>query len=252
MVEGQPCGVQRLALERAQGGGQPHRRPFGKPEASAVHRVPHDRMAQMRQVQANLMGSAGLELDLQIGVAAKALDQPVVGDRPPPVRAHRHAEPVGAMPADGLIHGPASGHDAGTHGEVLALDAARHELARKRSLRLQGSGHDQQAAGVLVEPMDDPGARQLPRARIQTEQRILQRVGGIPGPRMHHQAGGLVHHEHVAILMDQGERNVLRQHLPLRNFRAHAHDDARSRLYDVPWPARLAGRPEPGPHRSRP
>ena len=61
----------------------------------------------MRQMQSDLVRPPGLELDAQVGVGPKALEHAIMRDRRPAVLAHRHAQPVAAVPADRLIDGAA-------------------------------------------------------------------------------------------------------------------------------------------------
>ena len=84
--------------------------------------------------------------------------------------------------------------------QILAADLARRQLRDQPRMRLGRARHDQQAAGVLVEPMHQPGARHARQRRIVRQQRVLQRVLAIAGARMHHQARRLVQHQQRAIL----------------------------------------------------
>ena len=91
MLEREPRGVQRLALEAT-----PARRsalgraPRGMRRASAVHRIAHERKADVREVHANLMRAPRLELRAHERVPAKPLAARGSASRP---RAHRRARP---------------------------------------------------------------------------------------------------------------------------------------------------------------
>ena len=54
-------------------------------------------------------------------MGAEPLQYPVIGHGWPAVLANCHAQPVGAVPADGFIHGTAAGHDAHAHGATTLL-----------------------------------------------------------------------------------------------------------------------------------
>ena len=77
--------------------------------------------------------------------------------------------------------------------------------------RLRANHHD--AAGVLVEAMDDAGARQIDRLGIAVQQRILQGAVSNARPRMHGEARWLV---------DDGQIRVFIQHVESDRLRALA------------------------------
>src|ERR1700722_1635819 len=59
-IESQCCGLQGLALETAQSVEETLRRTARQAESPPVHRIPDDRIPDVRQMEANLVGSAGL------------------------------------------------------------------------------------------------------------------------------------------------------------------------------------------------
>ena len=108
MIERQGRGMQRLALEGAQGLDEL----LASRRAACAKRPPYTGSPtigyfQMRQVQANLVRSPGLEFHAKVGVGPEALEHPVVRDRRPAALAHRHAQPIAAMAPDRLIDGAA-------------------------------------------------------------------------------------------------------------------------------------------------
>ena len=72
---------------------------------------------------------------------------------------------------------------------------------------------DQEARGPLVQTVDDPGAlgvadprrRQLGQVGEPGEQAVDQRPPAVAGAVVDHQAGRLVHHHDVPVLVDHGE-----------------------------------------------
>ncbi len=96
--------------------------------------------------------------------------------------------------------------------EVGLLDGARLERALER---LEGGvvlGDDEAARGLLVEAVDDArpeNAADARESRDVVEERVDQRAPRVPGGRMDDEAGGLVEDEEVAILVEDGERQVL-------------------------------------------
>ena len=114
----------------------------------------------MREMQADLMRAAGVQLHVQIRVRAEPFEHAVVCNGGPAILPNSHAQPIVAMTTDGLVHGAATGHDAHANREVFARDRPCQQLPRERGVRLQCARHYQQSAGVFVESMNDPGARQ--------------------------------------------------------------------------------------------
>ena len=72
------------------------------------------------------------------------------------------------------------------------LTRARRELRARGGLRLERLGDDQQAARVLVEAMHDARARQRRERRRVMQQRVEQRAVAIAAARMHDEARRLV------------------------------------------------------------
>ncbi len=92
---------------------------------------------------------------------------------------------------------------------------------RQRLVRAVRLGDDHDAAGVLVEavddarPLDAADARQAVAAMV--DQRVDQRAGPVAGAGMHHQPGRLVDDDQLGILVEDVERDVLA--LGLRGLR---------------------------------
>ena len=84
------------------------------------------------------------------------------------------------------------------------------------------------------------------------EQRVHQRSARMPGRGVHHHADGLVHHDHVLVLEENGERDRLRRELagdrlgrPGLESVARAHPLAGARGCGVDEHASLV---DPAPH----
>ena len=141
-------------------------RPYHRPP---VGDVADQRVADRREVGADLVGAPGLQPRLQIGLGGEQLEHREVGARlarggagdrhpvPLPRRApDRRVDRAGARARAALR--PAPGRRARPRGAGPA--------ACEGAVRLVGAGDDHQAAGVLVEAVDDPGAlRILPHRR---------------------------------------------------------------------------------------
>src|SRR3984957_2818354 len=235
--------MQSLALEGAQRIDQFRRGTARLRKAAAVHRIADDGILLMRQMQADLMGSARLELHRQVGVGAIALQYPIMRHRRPPALTHGHAQPIAAIASDGRIDGTAPGHDAHAHRQILARHGARHELSRQRGLRFRAAGHNQQSAGVLVQPVNEACARQLPERSIPSQQGVLQGMARISSAWVHDQACRLVDDQHVRVFVDQAKCNRLGQYLRLWRLHAHLHAHMGTGFHEAAGLAALA--PDP-------
>src|SRR5258708_7900601 len=101
---------------------------------------------------------------------------------------------------------------------VLLANPPAWELRRERELRDVVLGDDHHAAGVLVEPMDDPGTRRV-TARVRgdlADDGVHERAGRVSVRRMHDGPRGLVHDEDVVILVEDRDGDVLATHRPRR------------------------------------
>ena len=198
--------MQRLAAERGE------RREQGRPggcrqtPAAAVHRIAHQRMADVRQMHADLVGPTGLQLRADQGMCPEPPLDAVVGDRLASVAAYRHARALRAMTADGFIDGATASHDAVAERKVLAADLARRERAYQRGMGDWRARHEQQPGGVLVEAMHNAGARHGGEGRLEFEQRVLQRTSRDSGAWMHHESGRLVDHQQRGITVQDAKR----------------------------------------------
>ena len=89
--------------------------------------------------------------------------------------------------------------------EVLAFHRACLQLPHQVGLRFQRLGHDQEAAGVLVQAMHDARARNGGERRVMMQQAVEQRALPIAAARMHYQTGGLIEHQQRGVLVDDIE-----------------------------------------------
>ena len=181
----------------------------------AVHRVPQDGVAQVGQVDPDLVGPAGLQAALQMGVAGEALQHRPVGDGPLARHVvHRHALPVGLVPGDGQVHGACVLLEAPhRHRLILPVEGVVLELVGQGQVGRVVLGGDEQAAGVPVDAVDDARAddpvdpRQAPAAVV--EQGVDQGAVGVAGGGVDHQAHGLVDHDDILVLEDHVQGDVL-------------------------------------------
>ena len=142
-------------------------------------------------------------------------------DDPPPVAAVV-TEPQRNLAARD-IHAPVD------DSQVILLAAARHQLLLQRRVNGRRFRHHHDAGGQLIEPADQRrAAAGRPRPGV-PEQRVHQRACRVSERRMHDDPRRLVEREQVIILIENGERDILRRG---RGARLHAgerdcHDVAR-------------------------
>ena len=127
---------------------------------------------------------------------------------------HCHFLPLVGVTADGCIHCAAVFPEiAHSHGLIYPAQTPVRQLRRQRQMGHIVFCRDNQAGGVLVNAVDNPGALSAAHAgqRIpaMVHQRVHQRAHGVAGSRVHHHAPGLVHHDDVLVLVHHIQGNVL-------------------------------------------
>src|SRR5262249_9276086 len=188
-------------------------------EAAAIDRVAEERMADGREVYADLMGAPGLEpageearywRTVAAGIAFEDLP---MRDRGAAAGAHRHLLAQPRVTADRLVEGAAGPRrGAQKEGEIPATQllaaAVVGELAAERAVGALGLGHHHETARILIEPMHD--ARALDAAdpgeagAAMGHERVSQRAGPVAGRGVHDEPRRLV---------DDDEPGVLDHHL---------------------------------------
>src|SRR5438105_4456635 len=113
----------------------------------------------MREVHADLVRAAGLELDAHQRVRPEALYDAIARYRAAAVRAYRHARAMNAVPPDRLIDRAACGHRARAYRQILPSDLAGRERCDQRGVRFGRARHHEEPARILVEPVHEPRAR---------------------------------------------------------------------------------------------
>src|SRR5207247_9069445 len=133
MAQAQPPRVEHRTL-----------RPVGL--ASSVLDIPRQRMAERREVDANLMRPPGVEVTAQESMPAPSLDHLVTGARETAALHHRHAQPVLGVAADRTFQLAGRGLETPERdGEIGAAERSVLELGRKSSVARIVSGDHYQA-----------------------------------------------------------------------------------------------------------
>ena len=201
MREGQPRGVQELALE-------------AEAARRAVLGVARDGMADRLQVRADLVRAPGLQAHAQqrrARAAPRSSSKCVhrrarvvgVGRHPrahAPVAPERRVDRARCAPAGGPRRA------RGTRASIVAAPAAR---ALQRAVHGLGAGDDEQAGGVAVQPVHDARRARRPRRRRRMPASACASVPvAVPARRVHDDAGGLVDDEQVLVLVGDRVRRV--------------------------------------------
>ena len=144
----------------------------GEPVPSRIDLVGHDRVADVSQMDANLVGAARLGLAANQGdgrETARGLRRYVTADLPPSSRVRIAIfSRDGRMEADAPIDVIAVAlGDAVDQGEILLVHLAKFELKRQPAVGQVVLDDDQKPGRVAVEAVDD--SRAILAARVESE-----------------------------------------------------------------------------------
>ncbi|MNZ71118.1 hypothetical protein D3C78_894730 [compost metagenome] len=202
-------GVQRLAVEVAQGQGQLRSRISQQAQTATVSGIPHQRMLDVSHVDTDLVGTTGFQTQTQTGVATELLVHPVVGHGRTAIGHHSHVGTLGRVTADGGIHGTACGHVTYGDGFVLTGDLTRLQRLHQMGLGRDRLGNHHQASGVFIQTVHYAGTGHLGDAGVAVQQGVQYGAVRRAGARVDHQTGRLVDHQNVFIFIDDVEVDVL-------------------------------------------
>ncbi len=228
----EPPGVQEQPVETV--------RPAPR-RAGAVDRVPGDRVPDRLEMDADLVGPPGDEVELEQGPGAEPLADPVARDRWPAVRDDRHPGPMLRIAADRRLDPPGvRGDTALDEGLVGLLHPAGLELGHQAGLGSIVLGDHQQAARVAVEAMDDPGPAHAGDPAVfgaagPAEQGVDERPRRVSSRRMDDEPGRLVDDEQVVVLVDDAQRDRLAADVERHDRRAPSARAGR-RVRPRRWP----------------
>ena len=174
--------------------------PIRSPQPAPPYcRSPQTGMADRGQVDADLVRATGLERDAQQRRARQAA-RSRSGCAPRAACRWRSSAPCGrggrGRSARRSCRVRASGRPS-TRARYSRRIARVADLLLERAVHRVGLGHHEQAAGVAVEPVDDARPPRVVAAGGAAGERLRERAGRVPGARVHHHAGGLVHHDQV-------------------------------------------------------
>lgn len=165
----------------------------------------------MGEMDANLMGPARLNGNGEKGKPASKIfnDPPVCYGLFPPGVGDGHLFPLDWMAGYGQVNCALFLIQQAVHQcAVFLLDLPGLELQTQCRMGLVILRHHQEARGILIQSMDDPRPRDSTDGRKGSavpQESMDQRPGMMSGRRMDHQAGGLVHHDHRIVFMNNFE-----------------------------------------------
>jgi CubicO group peptidase (beta-lactamase class C family) len=193
----------------------------------AVHLVPQHGVAEVGQVDSNLVRPSGPELRLDQRKRAEAFERAenrTSGSAPASGR-ERRAAGAGAWPADCAVHETLVGQLTANDGDVLAADAMSAKLSLQAFRGVVRQREDEKARGVAIEAVYDEDAPVTPSATLD--------LGAGPahngvliafGRGVHEQTGGLVDNQDVGIGVDDLDGWHLGSACPLRQAGVVRHD----------------------------
>jgi hypothetical protein len=191
---------------------------LGDSGAAAVEAVAEHRAADVGKMQTDLVRSPSFWPGADQRIAGESLDDFVLGDS----RASVDVFAVDCllfairwMVANRLVdHVAIHTRHAREDGQILLLDVARLKLRGECVVRLIILGHDDDAAGVAVEPMHDTGPRRPATATERAEvmgECAGQRSFPMPLRGVDDHAGCFIDHDDRVILVHDRKRDILRR-----------------------------------------
>ena len=197
---------------------------------SAVAFVVEKGMADGGHVHADLVRPARFQAAFHHGDEAVALQDLPVGDGPLAflrIVIDAEAQPVVRVPSDGAGNGPLIFRQvAPNHGRIDPVDGMDEELVGQVRLGGRILRHDQETARVLVDAVHQHPhpfvalLRSLGNPQI-VGQGIDKRSVVIPVPGVDDHPGRFVHDQHVLVLIDDVQGNVLRKDFHAPAFVGH-------------------------------
>ena len=183
----------------------------GRGEAGCVgiQRVAQNRMPERGQMQADLVRTTGEGHHFQAGAVGVAAQHPPAG------LGRTAGDRIDAIPwgphevaGDRQIDQPVIGRWQAPHEALVSLPhRAGFELSAEISLGVDIEGHQHEARGVAVEPVDDDGRG---KCRLHTTgEAVLQQR---PAARHGEQAGRLVEYDQAGVVMDDPAGVHIRHH----------------------------------------
>ena len=163
----------------------------------------------MRKMHADLMRATRLQLYIDVGERRETLFDRIVRHRGFAVLLHAHALSIHRVARNRLIDRSATGQHAVANREVVSGNLPVCQEAHERRVRGQCLADQQQAACILVQPMNNARARNLLKRGDVVQQAVHQGTRGIASAGMHNQPCRLVDHQQVLVFVRDLKSNWL-------------------------------------------
>ncbi len=204
VVEREPRRVEEMPLGRKSG--------HTTSSAPSIHVVAHNRMADRREMNADLVSPSGMEMRTKKVPRVEPGKAYEVGLGRPTFIDDCHALPVSWITGYRFIdcEGVGGQMAPGHHG-VPPDDPPGGDRRAQQPVRSIGLRDDQQAGRLLVEPVDHSGPFGLPfrgKAATSPQQRIDQGPAPVAGRGVHHHSRRFVDDKECLILVHDAYRNV--------------------------------------------
>src|SRR5690606_33166140 len=202
--------MQRLAIEFTQHGDEFIRCALWWTRTTAVNRVTHQRMGNMRHVHADLVSTPGFQTQTQARMNTEMFHDAVVGYRRFTHWVYGHMRTLGGGTADRLFHRAARGHMTNRHRVILTGNFAPWQRFHQASQSWDALRHHHQTRGVVIQTVHDTGTRYVGNRRIIMKESVKYRTVRIARARMNNKVARLVDDQNIVIFVDDIQRDILR------------------------------------------
>jgi hypothetical protein len=177
----------------------------------SVDGVSRDREADIFEVYADLVGPTRLEANVDEREPADHLESADVRHGAPSIHGgRRHPRPHAPVPPDGPVDGEGGRNCAVDKRQVAPLDLALAQLRLKGSVCARSTGHDDEAARVQIESMNDAWADGIiAPGNGSPEECMHERPTSVARARMRRHAGRLLRHQKVLVLVVNRDGRVV-------------------------------------------
>ncbi len=180
----------------------------------SVDSIAEHRMAEVLEVDSNLVCPAGVECALDQRSRDKLSTHPPARSRRPPSLDDRHLLPMHRVATDRSIDFTCLlAEFTLDQSEIDLCDTAPCKLPHERLMGGVILRRYQTAARLLVEPMDDAGsldASDPTQGGAMVQECIDERIIPVADSGVHDESGGLVDHDEVVVFVQDTQRDVPR------------------------------------------
>jgi hypothetical protein len=180
---------------------------------AAVYRITYHGMANVLQVNSDLVGAAGVQFQPEQVHDVKPGDYRGISSGGTASGGDDHAFAIVRMACDRRVNDERTAVQVTpSQSGIGAVNSAASDRRTQTAVGQIGFGHDHKAGRVAVEPVNDAGpAFSTPgQSSAPSYQRVDQSVVPVSRSGVNHQPRGLVNDREMLILEDDGQRNGAR------------------------------------------